>query len=132
MKTQLDIYSKIDNLSHVEKMIDDIANDFKLTSEVYGNILVATVEAVNNAIIHGNKLDESKKVNIRFTIENDKLQISIKDEGQGFDYNNIPDPTAPENIEKPHGRGIFLMKHLVDQWEFKNNGSEVEFMFKLK
>ena len=132
MRTELDIFSKVDNLSYVEKMIDDIASDFKLTSEVYGNILVATVEAVNNAIIHGNKLDGSKKVNIVFTIEDDKLIINIKDEGVGFDYENIPDPTAPENIEKPHGRGIFLIKHLVDEWEFKNNGSEVEFLFKLK
>jgi len=132
MRTELDIFSKIDNLSYVEKMIDDIASDFKLTSEVYGNILVATIEAVNNAIIHGNKLDGSKKVNIKFNVENDKLQISIKDDGIGFDYEHIPDPTAPENIEKPHGRGIFLMKHLVDELEFKNNGSEVEFLFKLK
>lgn len=132
MRTELDIFSKIDNLSYVEKMIDDIASDFKLTSEVYGNILVATVEAVNNAIIHGNKLDGSKKVNINFSIEDNKLRISIKDEGPGFDYENIPDPTAPENIEKPHGRGIFLMKHLVDEWEFKNNGSQVDFVFNLK
>ncbi len=131
MKTELDIFSKIENLSYVEKMIDDVASEYKLSSEVYGNILVATVEAVNNAILHGNKLDESKTVNVNFKIENSSLQIIIKDEGPGFDYDNIPDPTAPENIEKPHGRGIFLMRHLVDELEFKNNGSEVEFKFKL-
>ncbi len=131
MKTELDIFSKIENLSYVEKMIDDVASEYKLSSEVYGNILVATVEAVNNAILHGNKLDESKTVNVNFKIENSSLQIIIKDEGPGFDYDNIPDPTALENIEKPHGRGIFLMKHLVDELEFRNNGSEVEFKFKL-
>jgi len=131
MKTELDIFSKIENLSHVEKLIDDIANDNKFSSEVYGNILVATVEAVNNAILHGNKLDESKKVFVKFEMEEKTLQITIKDEGPGFDYDNIPDPTAPENIEKPHGRGIFLIKHLVDEFEFRNNGAEIEFKFHL-
>ncbi|MFH2094780.1 MAG: ATP-binding protein [Bacteroidota bacterium] len=131
MKTQFNFPSKIENLSIVEKLIDDLAADYKFSSEVYGNILVATVEAVNNAILHGNKLDESKNVSVSCEIEDTFLSISIKDEGPGFDYQNIPDPTAPENIEKPHGRGIFLMKHLVDSLDFRLNGAEVELKFKL-
>ena len=131
MKTVIDFPAKIENLTIVEKLIDDLASEYDLSSEVYGNILVATVEAVNNAILHGNKLDESKKVFIDYQIIDKILVIKIKDEGSGFDYDNIPDPTAPENIEKPHGRGIFLMKHLVDSLEFLNNGSEVELKFKL-
>lgn len=132
MKSEINFPAKIENLSIIEKLIDDIATEHKLSSEIYGNILVATVEAVNNAILHGNKLDESKKVYINLEINNNELSIIVKDEGFGFDFNNIPDPTAPENIEKPHGRGIFLMKHLVDELKFANNGSEVLLKFKLK
>lgn len=131
MKTELDFPSKIENLSIVEKLIDDLASDYKLNSEVYGNILVATVEAVNNAILHGNKLDEKKKVSVSCEIKEDQLFMIVTDQGGGFDFTNIPDPTAPENIEKPHGRGVFLMKHLVDQLEFRNKGSVVELKFKL-
>lgn len=131
MKTELDFPSKIENLSIVEKLIDDLASDYKLNSEVYGNILVATVEAVNNAILHGNKLDEKKKVSVSCEIKEDQLFMIVTDQGGGFDFTNIPDPTAPENIEKPHGRGVFLMKHLVDQLEFRNKGSVVELKFNL-
>ena len=113
------------------KLIDDVASEYKLSSEIYGNILVATVEAVNNAILHGNKLDESKNVYVDLQIADQEISICIKDEGFGFDFNNIPDPTAPENIEKPHGRGIFLMKHLVDELKFRDNGSEVVLKFKM-
>lgn len=131
MKTELDFPSKIENLSIVEKLIDDLASDYKLNSEVYGNILVATVEAVNNAILHGNKLDEKKKVSVSCEIKENQLYMIVTDQGGGFDFTNIPDPTAPENIEKPHGRGVFLMKHLVDQLEFRNKGSVVELKFNL-
>jgi serine/threonine-protein kinase RsbW len=57
------------------------------------------------------------------------IKFTVKDEGQGFNYDNLPDPTAPENIEKPGGRGIFLMKHLSDEVSFRNNGTEVELSF---
>ncbi|MFH2142825.1 MAG: ATP-binding protein [Bacteroidota bacterium] len=131
MKTELDFSSKIENLSMIEKLIDDMASDYKLNSEVYGNILVATVEAVNNAILHGNRLDENKNVSVKCVIADNLLTMTVADQGTGFDFDNIPDPTAPENIEKPHGRGVFLMRHLVDQLEFRNNGSIVELRFNL-
>ena len=131
MKKELTFPSKIENLSRVENIIETLAADYKITDEVFGNILVASNEAVNNAILHGNKLDESKTVFVKFEINDSKLIINVKDEGNGFDFNTIPDPTIEENIEKPHGRGIFLMKHLVDEIEFKNNGTEVELVFYL-
>lgn len=83
------------------------------------------VEAVNNAIIHGNKLDETKNVFVEYEINNGELLFSVKDEGNGFNYHNIPDPTLPENLEKPHGRGIFLISHLVDEVRFEDNGSKI-------
>lgn len=131
MERSINITSKIENLRTVEKIIDEIATENNLGSEIYGNILIATLEATNNAILHGNKLDGNKEVKINFKIENKELKIHIEDEGPGFDYDNIPDPTAPENIENINGRGIFLMEKLSDQIDFFENGSIVELKFKL-
>ncbi len=126
-----DIPSKIENLRIVEKAVDEISGDYNLSSELYGNILIATIEAANNAILHGNKLDENKRVNIKFKIEDKFLKIVVKDQGPGFDYQHIPDPTAPENIEKINGRGVFLMERLSDKIVFTENGSQVELIFNI-
>ena len=130
MKNELTFASKPENINIVEKLVDEISAEFNLSSEIYGNVLVATVEAVNNAILHGNKMDPKKKVKFSFRIEDKWITFTVKDEGTGFNFSNIPDPTLPENLEKPHGRGIFLMKHLVDEIHFMNNGSQVEMKFK--
>ena len=129
---KLKLDSKIENISFVEKYIEDISNEYKISSEVYGNILVALIEAVNNAILHGNKLDADKLVQVSFLLENDFFKFKIRDEGPGFNFTRIPDPTLPENIEKPHGRGIYLMNHLADKINFADNGAEVELLFKVR
>lgn len=131
MEKTLNISSKIENLRVVEKLIDEISAECNLSSEIYGNILIATLEATNNAIMHGNKLDEQKMVKIVCICENDELKISIKDQGDGFDFHSIPDPTAPENIENINGRGVFLMEKLSDKLSFHDNGSKVELFFKV-
>ncbi len=131
MKKSLKIISKIENLRKVEKLVDELSAEYKISSDVYGNILIASLEAANNAILHGNQLDENKNVDILFKLENKFLKVTIKDQGKGFDYNNIPDPTSPENIEKINGRGIFLMERLADQIKFFDNGSRVELTFNL-
>ncbi len=125
------IDSDIKNITLVEKLIDDISNQYELHSDIYGKLLLAIVEGVNNAIVHGNKLDIKKKVKLEYTITEKKLEFIIQDEGEGFDYTDIPDPTLPENVEKTHGRGIFLMNHLADDIEFENNGSTVKLIFDL-
>ena len=131
MEKTLNIKSKIDNLREVEKAIDDISTEFNFKEEKYGNILIAALEAANNAILHGNKLDDQKDVIITFTVEEDFFKIKVQDQGPGFDYEDIPDPTAPENIENVSGRGIFLMEKLSDEINFENNGAIVELTFKL-
>jgi len=131
MEKKLNIPSKIENLRIVEKAVDDISSDYNLNSELYGNVLIATIEAANNAILHGNKLDETKNVDISIKVEGNKLRIVVKDQGDGFDYANIPDPTSPENIEKINGRGVFLMEKLSDEICFFENGSKVELIFNL-
>ncbi|MBL7892020.1 MAG: ATP-binding protein [Bacteroidia bacterium] len=126
----LTISSKTENIVVVETLINEICDKFKISEDHYGNILVALTEAVNNAIQHGNKNNPSKHINISFNIRPDHISFTIKDEGLGFDFSHIPDPTAPENIEKPNGRGVFLMKNLADNIEFEDNGSTVKLDFK--
>jgi len=126
---KLEIASKIENIPEVEGMIDSVCEDLNLSEDYYGNILIAVTEAVNNAIIHGNKSDDSKMVKIDVSNERNGVVFTISDEGLGFDFNNLPDPTAPENLEKPDGRGIFLMKNLSDSVEFIGSGSTVKITF---
>ncbi len=127
----LEIPSKIEFLNKIEKMVDDISEECNLSQEVYGKVLIALIEAVNNAIVHGNKMDDKKNVKIEVFFEEKEIKIVVTDEGPGFDYANVPDPTLPENIENIHGRGVFLMDHLSDEIEFHNNGSCVEMLFNI-
>lgn len=129
MEKVIKIPSKIENLRKVEKIIDEISGEFHIGEDVYGNILIASLEATNNAIMHGNKLDESKEVTIEFKMEGKTLSVQVDDEGNGFDFANIPDPTAPENLENVNGRGIFLMEKLSDKISFSRNGATVELEF---
>jgi serine/threonine-protein kinase RsbW len=129
MKMSIVIKSEIENLRTVEKFVDEISEELQLSNEIYGNVLIATLEADNNAIIHGNKQNKELDVFIDTKKDDSGLHMIIKDQGPGFDYNNIPDPTAPENLEKINGRGIFLMEKLSDKIEFKQNGSHVYLTF---
>src|SRR6185436_12342759 len=125
----LKINSKADNLHLVEHLIDDICRLYNVNQDNYGNILIAVTEAVNNAIHHGNQNNPDKFVHIDFQRGEKQLIFYIKDEGPGFDYANLPDPTDPANIEKINGRGVFLMKNLADKIEFHNKGEEVSLAF---
>jgi len=131
MKKNFFIPSEIQNLRLVEKAIDEISFELDLSDEVYGNVLVATMEATNNAIVHGNKADPGKSVKIDILQEGTDLTIHIEDQGPGFDYSNVPDPTAPGNIEKINGRGIFLMERLSDEICYLEDGRIVQLKFKL-
>lgn len=127
---EISFESVAENIHIVENLIDEICETLNVNEEYYGNILISMTEAVNNAMVHGNKLDSEKKVAITVKSDDTSLHFTISDEGPGFDYNNLPDPTAPENIEKPNGRGVFLMKNLADGCNFEENGRIVELEFK--
>jgi len=127
----LRISSKAENIVLVEKFVDEVCATFKVNEDSYGNILVALTEAVNNAILHGNKNDPAKSVEISFKYSSEQISFTIKDEGPGFDYDHLPDPTDPQNIEKLNGRGVFLMRNLADKVSFDDNGSTVILDFKL-
>lgn len=126
---RLSISSKSENMILVEKLIDDVCDVFNINEDFYGNILIALTEAVNNAIQHGNKADPSKQIDISFKLKGKQAVFTVHDQGTGFDYNQLPDPTNPENIENPNGRGVFLMRNLADEVEFNETGNEVSLKF---
>lgn len=128
----IELASDLQQVSVVEKMIDNQSAVCELNEEIYGKLLLAVVEAVNNAIVHGNNEDPNKKVIIHYIFNNQQIQYIITNEGEPFDPNSLPDPTAPENLEKDCGRGIFLMKHLADNVEYSNEGRTVTLTFKLE
>jgi len=128
---KLNIMSSSDNIRLVERLVDDVCDVFNLNEDNYGNILIAVTEAVNNAIYHGNEGNPNKCIQIGFESNEKHIKFIVSDEGKGFDYNSLPDPTDPKNIDKTNGRGVFLMKNLADNVEFNNNGQEVLLTFKL-
>jgi serine/threonine-protein kinase RsbW len=130
MKRKIKIESSISNIYLVENAVDAFTCDAGVTQECYGKILIATLEAVNNAILHGNKSDSGKKVEIEMTVLTNSLTIKITDEGNGFSPEEIPDPTKPENLQAINGRGVFLMSKLADKISFNTKGNSVEMTFK--
>lgn len=127
----LRLSSEAKSIEKVELFVNKLVRRYHLNDDQHGNILISLTEAVNNAIIHGNCEDSSKKVSISLREAKDKLAIQVSDEGCGFDYKQVPDPTKEENICKCGGRGVFLMQHLSDKIAYRNGGRTVEMQFKL-
>lgn len=125
----LSIPSEMESLPVVESLIDKVCQTVGVHEDVYGNVLIAVTEAVNNAIIHGNKLNTESVVLLDVFDEQSSFAFSVADSGPGFDHEHLPDPTAPENIEKENGRGIYLMRHLADDVEFNEVGNIVTVLF---
>ncbi len=120
------------NVAKVETLVERLAAKYRISPDTYGNMLISLTEAVTNAIIHGNSNDESKEVKIQLSKNTDSLSFRTSDEGPGFDYNNLPDPTSPENILNIGGRGVFLMRQLSDNVEFHDGGRTVEMEFRIR
>ena len=125
----LQIPSDFTSLVDVENLVDRVCGNLGVEEDSYGNILMAVTEAVNNAIQHGNEFDTKLFVDVAVGDQPTEFCFNVKDQGKGFDFSNLPDPTAPENIMKENGRGIFLMKSLSDNVEFDDFGSSVSLYF---
>ena len=126
---RIEFPAKAENIALAEKLIDEACQKYGVHESHYGNILIALTEAVNNAIHHGNRLDPAKSVTLGYQVKDDRIVFIVTDEGAGFDHDHLPDPTDPQNIEKPHGRGVFLMRALADSVEFSDNGATVAMAF---
>ncbi|MCX6190856.1 MAG: ATP-binding protein [Flavobacteriia bacterium] len=126
----LKLPSNVESISSVENLIDEISIELALNEDLYGNVLISVTEAVNNAIQHGNKYQNELMVTVLVFDGSDAFCFSVSDEGDGFDFLNLPDPTAPQNILNEHGRGVYLMQNLADEVVFEDGGKTVLLYFK--
>jgi serine/threonine-protein kinase RsbW len=128
----LTLSSDPSNITKVEIYVKQIADRYQLNQEKHANLLISLTEAVTNAIIHGNKQDRSKTVSIKLAQTRGGLAVRVTDQGCGFNYEQLPDPTSPERLCECGGRGVFLMNQLCDKIRYINGGNTVEMQFKLK
>lgn len=124
------LQSTLTEVRRVEEMIKKIAEEYSFSETFIYDLMLIVTEATNNAVIHGNKLDESKTAYLKCEIDKKKgrdvLFIEVHDEGTGFNPEALPDPLAEENLMKPSGRGVFLMKQFANvQYQFSKKGTIV-------
>ncbi|MDB5144059.1 MAG: ATP-binding protein [Mucilaginibacter sp.] len=127
----LQLPSKPESITQLETLIEHIADKHNVSEDTFANMMTCLNEIAINAIVHGNKLDESKKVIVNAEVDAKRVVWTVTDEGEGFDYDHLPDPTAEENLENLTGRGVFIVKQLADQCVFNTKGNEVELHFKI-
>jgi len=127
----LQLPSKPESITQLELLIEQIADKHQVSEDTFANMMTCLNEIAINAIVHGNKLDENKKVIVNADVDPKRVIWTITDEGEGFDYDHLPDPTAEENLENLTGRGVFIVKQLADQCVFNTKGNEVELHFKI-
>ena len=117
-------------VAEMEKVLRKLLGDIKKTKLRCGDIdeiRLALREALNNALKHGSRLDAAKKIHFAYRCDPRLgLWVMVRDEGQGFDPEVVPDPTVPENLDRTGGRGVFLMRNLMDKVEFSDGGREVQ------
>lgn len=113
------------NVHRVEEFLLKMNAVLKFSDEKFGTLLIVVTEAVNNAIIHGNKRDPSKKVVVTGTVKDHLLLIKVRDEGKGFNPHGIPNPIDEGNLLRETGRGIFLMRQLAENVNYNSRGNEV-------
>lgn len=119
MRFTLELVSSPNEIIKVEEFLEGINERLRLGDTRYNKLLVATTEAVNNGIIHGNKRDPLKKVTLTFEVNNASLTVQVQDEGVGVNPDALPNPLAEENLLRENGRGVFLMRSLMDSVEFE-------------
>jgi len=115
---QLDLASRLEVLQEVQAKLSLMLAARGIDPDEVDNIGVAVRESVVNAIKHGNSLDGAKQVHVQMAIESDQLEVVVRDEGRGFDPDSLPDPFAPENLLKPEGRGMLMMRSFMDDVDF--------------
>jgi len=129
---EIDIRSSFEMVDLVQVVFESLSSQVGFDEDVSHWMSVAIRESVTNAVRHGNKLDSEKRVLICFEVDGGELRVSVEDEGEGFDLEDIPDPLAEENLLRTSGRGIFFMKNFMDEvtYDFKPNGGTCVTMVK--
>lgn len=131
MRRDLVISSDLANIAKVRFFLDQIFVESGLDKGYFNRVLLGLSEAVNNSIVHGNKLNVDKLVHIHILVSDNNLSIQIIDEGNGFEISCINDPTCFENIKKERGRGIFLIRQMADDIRYYDGGRKVMIKYNL-
>ncbi|MCK4826756.1 ATP-binding protein [bacterium] len=128
------INSNMKELKRIEHLTCKIARELDLSDDEQDNLSIAVTEAVGNAILHGNKKTHGKKVDVVFKIDKNQITVSVKDEGKGFNPDQISNPLAPNNLLKESGRGIFILKTLMDDvsFSFSTEGTTISFVMNIR
>lgn len=130
---KLIIPSDFEQIAVVESFIEELQSDLNIGESAYANIIVSVTEAVNNGIAHGNRCDPHKKVSIETQLLNEfLLSVRVEDEGEGFNFNDVPDPTgSADAMLDEHGRGVFVMRNFADSIQYLGKGNVVEMQFNI-
>lgn len=129
----LEINSERNRIKEVERLMEKANKEFGLDNDEYGKMMIAVTEVAMNAIVHGNKENVSKKVMVAVEFDEKEMKIIICDEGEGFEVETLPDPTLKENLLDSHGRGVFIAKAMVDDFDYKHTkGKGSEFIMVVK
>lgn len=130
-KKHLSLNSSTEEVYKLEDFVGQLQQWADFDDDIYGNIMLTLSEAVSNAIIHGNKENPAKKVKVSAWLNGGSIKISIKDEGEGFDPDALPDPLKTENLLKEGGRGVFLMEQYADNVEYSKQGNNLTLTFNI-
>lgn len=121
--------TRIENDSHILKDVTgalmDVLRQKGVAEGTIFDVHVGFEEALRNAMVHGNKNDPAKKVTVETEVRDDRVTISVEDEGEGFDPGTVANPTLDENLLKEGGRGVYLITHLMDEVSYENGGRKV-------
>lgn len=128
---RLHLPSDLACLSQIDDIIEGIKKRFEINDTIAHNLMMAFHEGITNAILHGNKLDPKKSVEITIEKIHTDLSITISDEGDGFNPNQLPDPTDESNVMKSGGRGVFLIQKFADKVEYNEKGNTVNLIYHL-
>ena len=131
-KIVIKVPSEIGYLSKVSSEILESLAPYRMDEAALFDIRLCVEEAVWNAIVHGNHCDKSLSVEITYRVEQDKLNIEVADSGKGFDHARLPDPTKDENLTRNNGRGVYLIKRLMDVVEYNESGNKIKMVKSLK
>lgn len=130
MERLLVISSKLNQINEVRFFLDGIFAEFRLDRTLFNRVFLGVSEALSNSIIHGNRFDVNKNVTLRVFFQSDFLVIEVVDEGKGFTFDCINDPTKPVNLMNEKGRGIFLIRQLSDEMAYSDCGRKLLIKYK--
>ena len=133
-KLSCKIVSRLEKLQCADNLTEKVAKAVGLNKDMKDNLAIAVTEAVGNAIVHGNKQDPGKSVSIEMKFNDRQIEVTVRDEGSGFDPKSIKNPLLPENLLRENGRGIFILSELMDKvdYQFTGQGTVLRMVMKLK